>query len=546
MKRKTVQRPSRSVSVNRKSGTYIYYTKGVKYSSASKKSNPIRVAIGKLDDEGMLIPNQNYFEIFGYEDDVIDATDRSDVIVTGPHFIANKIAEDLQLNVLLESIFDEADKILDIAVYMIMSESNVMQYFEDYGYNHSLFHESNFSDSTICDLFSGLKLKDIDTFIKGWVARNATEGIYISYDSTNMNCVAGNIELAEYGHAKDNEELPQVNVSLGYDQTNGHPLFYELYPGSIIDNTECTKMVERATMYGVKKIGFILDRGYFSVRNIKYFEDHGYGYLIMAKSKAKFIQKVLIEYGATLRHGYHHYIKDYELYGMTVKNNLFNTEKNQYIHIYYNGVEGEKERIKINNHFEEMDRKLEELKMKKIKREEDMNSFSKYYKLKFDENGYFLAYQRIDSVMKKLLDNTGYFVLISSEEMEASEALGLYRERDAVEKIFRMEKSYLGNDVFRVHTNEKLESKVFVSFIALIIRNEVYKSLKVLSRKNKKEYTVPKVLRELERMYVTKLSDEKYHVRYNLTKKQKAILKALGTNEEEYKEFIEVMKSTLN
>lgn len=76
---------------------------------------------------------------------------------------------------------------------------------------------------------------------KSMVKMHADKDIYISYDSTNMNCVAGNLELAEYGHAKDNPDLPQVNMSLGYNQTGNKPLFYSLYPGSIIDNTECEK-----------------------------------------------------------------------------------------------------------------------------------------------------------------------------------------------------------------------------------------------------------------------------------------------------------------
>ena len=61
--------------------------------------------------------------------------------------------------------------------------------------------------------------------------------------------------------------------------------------------------------------------------------------------------------------------------------------------------------------------------------------------------------------------------------------------------------------------------------------------------KNKKEYTVPKVLREYEKLGVTKLSDKKYHIRYKLTNKQKNILKQIGINEKEYIEFArEVIK----
>lgn len=247
----------------------------------------------------------------------------------------------------------------------------------------------------------------------------------------------------------------------------------------------------------------------------------------MSKSNAKFIAAEVEKNKAKLKNGYSHYIEEYELYGITEKGKILGTEKEQYVHIYYNGVESEKEKLQINKRFALMDKKLEELKGQIIKRAENLSSYKKYYKLKYDENGYFMGYQRDEKAIRKEIDNTGYFAIVSSREMKAEEALRIYRDRDAIEKIFRMEKSYLGNDVFRVHSSEKLESKVFVTFIALIIRNEIYKAMKGLYQKNKKEYTVPKVLKEIERLGLTKLSDEKYHMRYNLTKKQKQILKEL-------------------
>lgn len=91
--------------------------------------------------------------------------------------------------------------------------------------------------------------------------------------------------------------------------------------------------------------------------------------------------------------------------------------------------------------------------------------------------------------------------------------------------------------MFRVHSDEHLESKVFVSFITLIVRNEIYKSLKPLYLKNRKEYTIPKVFREYVRLGLIKLSDHKYHVRYKLTNKQKKVLKQSDINEKEYLEF---------
>lgn len=39
----------------------------------------------------------------------------------------------------------------------------------------------------------------------------------------------------------------------------------------------------------------------------------------------------------------------------------------------------------------------------------------------------------------------GYFCIITSEEMSAKEALELYKSRDASEKLFRADKTFLGN-----------------------------------------------------------------------------------------------------
>lgn len=538
MNYKSVDRPERTVIVKNKGKKYVYLTQNVQYSPELKRSLPKRILIGKLDDQGLLIPNKNYFELFGESVELEVQNERADYVSIGPHLVVDKIADKLSLHSLLDTIFPEkAEKILDIATYMIMSENNVMQYFEDYGFHHSLFNGANFTDSTISKLLGSLSVSNIDLFIKSWVNMQKRDNIYIAYDSSNMNTVAGSLTLAEYGHAKDNPDLPQINLSVGYNQSDDIPLFYELYPGSIIDNTECQKMVDRAKLYGCENVGFILDRGYFCINNIRYFEKNAYDYVLMTKGSTAFIRDAIEECIAVLKGGYKCFISEYELFGKTIIKNIFNTDAKQYIHVYYNGIEAEKEKIMINQRFEKMDQQLEEKKKKMIKRPEDAAAYKKYYDLRFDDNGYFLSYSRKEKEIKSLLDRAGFFTIITSQEMDASKALEIYRNRDAVEKVFRMEKTYLGNDVFRVHSDEHLESKIFISFIALIIRNEIYKSLKPLYLKKRKEYTVPKVLREYERLGVTRLSDHRYHVRYQLTKKQKMILKELDIDEKDYIAF---------
>lgn len=80
---------------------------------------------------------------------------------------------------------------------------------------------------------------------------------------------------------------------------------------------------------------------------------------------------------------------------------------------------------------------------------------------------------------------------------------------------------------------------MFISFIALVLRNQIHMKTKALYKSNKAEYTVPRIIRTLETMGVTKMSDDKYHLRYQLTSKQKKILKQFDLDGKSYETFAE-------
>ena len=58
--------------------------------------------------------------------------------------------------------------------------------------------------------------------------------------------------------------------------------------------------------------------------------------------------------------------------------------------------------------------------------------------------------------------------------MTSEDALNLYKSRDGSEKTFREDKSYLGASCERVYSNEALETKMFIGFVATIIRSRMY------------------------------------------------------------------------
>lgn len=109
-------------------------------------------------------------------------------------------------------------------------------------------------------------------------------------------------------------------------------------------------------------------------------------------------------------------------------------------------------------------------------------NIKKYFDLIYYHEGQkdqkFLYTREKTDVIDEEIRLCGYFVIVTSEKMTAEEAVRLYKSRDASEKLFRGEKSYLGNKSLRVHSQESAEAKIFIEFVALIIRNHIYTLLK--------------------------------------------------------------------
>lgn len=128
--------------------------------------------------------------------------------------------------------------------------------------------------------------------------------------------------------------------------------------------------------------------------------------------------------------------------------------------------------------------------------------------------------------------------------MTAADALELYKSRDCSEKLFRGDKSYLGEKTMRVYEDEPFHTKIFIEFIALIIRNKIYTCLKDrmrLTGKKENYMTVPAAIRELKKIEMIRQADGMYRLNYAVTATQKEILQAFNlTAADVKKESIEL------
>ncbi|MDY2628773.1 MAG: transposase [Lachnospiraceae bacterium] len=337
-------------------------------------------------------------------------------------------------------------------------------------------------------------------FLNDWNAeRDHREKIYISYDSTNKNCQAGDIEIVEYGHAKVDTGAPIFNYAVAYDTTNREPLFYEEYPGSVNDVSQLEFMLDKAAGYGYKKVGFILDRGYFSRSNIRHLDTYGYSFIIMVKGMNSLVNSLILENKGTFENKWAKHIDEFDVYGTTIKRKLYESDsKDRYFHLYHSSSREGNERALLA-------KKLRHMKayLKKHTNEAARfgSGFHHYYHLHYnDENGVFLFPEDRTDVIEMENSLSGYFCIITSEHMTAKEALLLYKNRDASEKLFRGDKSYLGDKSLRIYGDSAAESKIFIEFLALIIRNRIYNCLKeewIKLEKRPNYMTVPAAIKEL-------------------------------------------------
>lgn len=533
-----------------KGTTYIYYQLDRVYDTEKKYSIPKSTPIGKgcEDDPTMMIPNEKYL-IYYPEAALPDekkTAHRSACLRVGAHMVLQKIIAEYHLDeTLSELIGKDSGLFLDLAAYAIIAENNAGQYYPDYAYNHPLFTDKMrmYSDSKVSEFIGSIKKSQSVEFLNQWNAsRDHREKIYISYDSTNKNCQAGEVDFVEFGHAKDDQNKPVLNYSIAYDRNNREPLFYEMYPGSIIDVSQLQYMLEKVKGYGYRQVGFILDRGYFSKENIRYMDKCGYEFVIMMKGMKQYASEIVRKNKGSFEESRSHSIRDYKVSGTTVKGRLFpSDEKDRYFHIYYNDRKRSAEREQLE---EKIDSMAELLEKQQGKVGYDCPSalchyFEPIYHTQGDVKTFMYGREKRD-VIDREIQLCGYFIIITSEKMTAEEALDLYKSRDGSEKLFRGDKSYLGNKSFRVHSGESVANKIFIEFVALIIRNKFYVYLKEQMRKNSKKdnfMTVPAAMKELEKIEMIRQSDGNYRLDHAVTATQKEILIAFGMSERNIREL---------
>ena len=144
--------------------------------------------------------------------------------------------------------------------------------------------------------------------------------------------------------------------------------------------------------------------------------------------------------------------------------------------------------------------------------------------------------------IEKQFEQCGFYLLVSSEEIETVDARRAYSKRDCVEKVFQALKSSLGMDEIGVASDDNLHGKSLIWFVAAILHSTLFNKTGTLRAKDRKTYTVPAQIDRVDEIVADRnLESGKYTRRYCLDKRQESIFKACGITTEKVDDFVKLM-----
>jgi len=374
----------------------------------------------------------------------------------------------------------------------------------------------------------GRSQKAMERFTVDWIGNmQPIHGIY--YDITSFSSYSTGIDSVEWGYNRDKEDLPQINMGMVCCQSSGLPFFYKLFPGSIVDVSTIHNLLKDLQAYHLKDILMIMDRGFFSTSNITS--------IAASEQQITFLQPLPFSLKATkeLVKRNARKLKDVdtafkyneEIVHHTIDRITFGNQDFE-AHIFFN------EKAAIDGRHQFLAKLLEieaGLTSRTFSSQTEMQKtlqaqVAEKYRCFFSWDKRSGAIKRNKSKINERTANIGYFVIATNaQQMDRHVVLHHYRDKDKVEKIFDGVKNHTDGNRLRVHSGYKLEGKLFVKYIAMILYMYIIKVMR--EKKLFEKYSIREMIKELAKIKMIKHENMEPFIS-EISKKQKDIFKNFG------------------
>ena len=391
----------------------------------------------------------------------------------GPTYFLEQLSQKIGLHPILQQTLPQTwQEIFCLASYLITTNKPLM-YCQDWiETNAGLNTNTPLTSQHISELLASFGPQQRNNFYRTW-HQHIQEQQYIALDLTALSTYSQQIQAAEWGYNRDDENLPQINLCLLYGQTSKLPVYQTLYSGSLKDvSTLRSTLQEFDALTNQAPLMLTLDRGYYSSKNIHLFltqDQNGnskYRFLLSVPFTTQFakdqvvleresidrLENVVLTSGAPIRGVHRHRVWEK---GVELE-----------VHVFFNPEKALQVRNELFGYVTWLARQAA-VKPDDAKLALEYKKYLLIHKSVQGEGG--VVVEVCGGVVEAELAMCGWFVLLSNHIVDVQEAYDVYRLGDVVEKGFLRYKSNLGLDRVRVHGDLRMENKLFVAFVALIL-----------------------------------------------------------------------------
>lgn len=447
----------------------------------------------------------------------------------------------------LKTAFPECwEKIFAVAVHAADAQNSTAQDFPGWCYLNYCGLPRPLSDSELSALFreiaDGEGIRDFLALFRESYRRRMPGAAQhaVAFDSTNQNTSSEGIVMAEYGHAKKDEQLPVVNTALFVDEETGIPLYYEHFYGSLLDGSQTPFTLENAQDLGFKKLFIMMDRAYCNKDCLRAYRDLEFA--VMCPDSFSLVKELINAHAATIRNVSKYYIMEEDVYGLHIPGTVYDGVAYD-AYLYYDAARAEEERKSIHGRLRYfMSRALKRKRYSK-RLAETFAPWLTITKIETkDQNGIDFTVEVNHAKVQECLNNAGLFVVLSNTGRPANQIITIARGRDRGEKSFKRLKDHFDLNKTYCHTQATYEGKMFTAFIALVAV-ESYRWFIAEILRAKSSETTATTFAELRKYQIRQRGNGAWSPVYALTAKMKKIYVALSLTKSDVEDAARAVKT---
>lgn len=517
---------------------YVYIDEPY-WNSEKKRGEHKRTYIGKNVD-GVFVPNNTY--LLQQEREKKGSSTRPGPIPTdiclrqfyGATYLLNEISDKTGIVADLGKCFGGAmaNEILSIAYFLIIEEGFPLYRFHKWSITHKHPYGEDIPSQRSSELFTSITEEAKMKFFKLQAKRHSSKE-YLAFDTTSISTYSVLIKQAKYGKNKEGDPLPQLNLALLYGEESMMPVYYRKLAGNIVDVRTITNLIKDIDFLELEKLKFVMDRGFFSEKNINDLMKHHHKFLIGVKTSLKIVSKNLDKIRsdmvthANYNSELHLYVRSFaDEWDYTEEKprtgEIIQEKRRVYIHIYYNDQKATDDKARFNHMLDRLENNL----IDGTPDPDDDKLYKKYFEInETPVRG--IRYSFNEDAIRQAEKNYGYFVLMSNGIKDPVDALRIYRNKDLIEKSFGNLKERLNMRRMAVASEEGFEGKLFVQFVALELMSYIKK--KMDDNGLFKNYTMQSLLDELDIIEYYQQPGKAHHLS-EITEKQRKLYRYLDVD----------------